>query len=512
MKVMGKKGLSLLVDWIRRNEFLVVLILLIVLARVPSLFEPGWYGDEGIYLVLGAGLRKGLLWYKEIHDNKPPLLYLLAAVAGSVTYFRALLLVWMIATTVVFNRLSKKLIGEGFWQKISLSLMALLSTLPWLEGHIANAEIFMMLPTMLGVLLLVENQKKIKKNRWKYALSGLCFSMAFLFKVPVIFELIGIVLFWVLIKDGIKGLWKALGKAHWYWMLAGFLVPVIVSIVYYYLKGAGVEYVVAAFLQNVGYLSSWKTGSMTRSGSSTESGLMMRGLVLMVMVVFFAWRSRKMGWQYRMVVVWFLFALFGALLSERPYPHYLILAVSSGSLMIGLSGKNLRRWIWTGGMLLILVEALIKYGFYFYPVVDYYGKFLHLLKGRISYEEYADSFDWRVRRTRDLTKELKEITDPGEKIFVWGDEPFVYFESETLPVGRYTVAYHIIDFEAKEETMEKLKEENPRVVINMVSEKRPFDEFHAWRESYYGLSKVINDAEIYVRVENNEEVGVEAGK
>jgi len=46
------------------------------------------YADEDIYLTLGQGLKKGLVFYRDIHDNKPPLLYVMAAVAGNVKVFR----------------------------------------------------------------------------------------------------------------------------------------------------------------------------------------------------------------------------------------------------------------------------------------------------------------------------------------------------------------------------------------------------------------------------------------
>jgi len=504
MELMSKKKFSSVVAWIRENEFLLVVVLLSVLLRIPSLFEPGWYGDEGIYLVMGEGLKKGLVWYRELHDNKPPLLYLLAAMAGSVTYFRAVLLGWMVATTVVFDRLSKKLMGEGWWQKLSLVIMVALSTLPCLEGNIANAEIFMMLPTMLGVLLLIRARKDKEGSKFDYLASGICFSLAFLFKVPVLFETVGVVFFWVVMEKGWKGVVKELKRVGWYWMVAGFVLPVVLTVVYYYLVGAGAEYLRAAFLQNIGYLSSWQRGSMTKSGGSSESGLMMRGVVLLVLTAVFGWGTKRMEWEYRMVGIWFLFALFGALLSERPYPHYLILAISSVALLMGLLAKEWKkgeRWLWTVMLTVVTMVGVVKYGFYFYPTMSYYGDFLQMVKGEKSYEEYANDFDWRVERTRELSSYLREITDPGEKIFVWGDEPFVYFESETLPVGRYIVAYHIVDFEAREETMEKLREEKPRVVINMVSEKRKFEDFHAWRENNYGLAERISDAEVYIRVE-----------
>ena len=179
------------IEWIRKNELLVVLILLGSLLRIPSIFEPGWYGDEGIYLVMGSGFRKGLLWYREIHDNKPPLLYLLAALTNSVAYFRALLLVWMAVTLVVFDKLIKKLVEKKTWQRVSLVCFLIFTTLPVIEGNIANAEIFMILPTILGVSLLIDGWSK-KIAKWKYVLAGMMFSVAFLFKVPALFEFLGL--------------------------------------------------------------------------------------------------------------------------------------------------------------------------------------------------------------------------------------------------------------------------------------------------------------------------------
>ena len=89
---------------------LILLILLAVILRIPSLFEPYWYGDEGIYLTLGHAARQGLVWYRDIHDNKPPLLYLVAALAGTVFWFRLILLVWHAATIALFWELSTKLL------------------------------------------------------------------------------------------------------------------------------------------------------------------------------------------------------------------------------------------------------------------------------------------------------------------------------------------------------------------------------------------------------------------
>ena len=147
----------------------------------------------------------------------------------------------------------------------------------------------------------------------------------------------------------------------------------------------------------------------------------------------------------------------------------------------------------------VVVLSIFKYKFYFFPTFSYYSKFVKMVGGRLSYDEYADSFDWRVKRTRELAAYLKDMTDPGERIFIWGDEPFVYFESDTLPVGKYTVAYHVIDFEAIEQTAELLVSEKPRIIVRMTSEKRTFSELRGILEDDYALVKEIDDARIYLR-------------
>ncbi|PIV07387.1 hypothetical protein COS53_02565, partial [Candidatus Shapirobacteria bacterium CG03_land_8_20_14_0_80_35_14] len=61
--------------------------ILFFLLRLPSLFEPYWYGDEGVYLALGQGIRHGLTLYSQIYDNKPPAIYYLAALTQTVFGF-----------------------------------------------------------------------------------------------------------------------------------------------------------------------------------------------------------------------------------------------------------------------------------------------------------------------------------------------------------------------------------------------------------------------------------------
>ncbi|HAP37289.1 TPA: hypothetical protein DCQ19_00195, partial [Candidatus Shapirobacteria bacterium] len=119
------------------RNFWLISVLFFILLRVPSLYEPNWYGDEGIYLVLGQAIRKGLLLYRDIHDNKPPLLYYAAALSQNVFGFRLLLSLLMIPTIYFFYRLIKQLVQNENIVKLSTFLFLIITSVPTFEGNIA---------------------------------------------------------------------------------------------------------------------------------------------------------------------------------------------------------------------------------------------------------------------------------------------------------------------------------------------------------------------------------------
>src|SRR3990167_2443375 len=90
--------------------FVSTVILVFILLRIPSLIEPYWYGDEGIYQVIGQAMREGRTLYSEIWDNKPPLLYIIYALFnGDLFYIRAASAVSGVLSIIFFFLLAKKL-------------------------------------------------------------------------------------------------------------------------------------------------------------------------------------------------------------------------------------------------------------------------------------------------------------------------------------------------------------------------------------------------------------------
>src|SRR3990170_5025838 len=158
---------------------------IVFILRIPSFFEPYSYGDEMIYLTLGEAIRRGIPLYSGIHDNKPPLLYIMAAVAGRLFWFKAILAIWHLITVFIFFKLSEIIFPKRkSAQKIATIVFALLTTIPLLEGNIVNAELFMIGPTIMAFYILLSKKLSFRK----IFAAGVLFSFSSLFKVPAVFD------------------------------------------------------------------------------------------------------------------------------------------------------------------------------------------------------------------------------------------------------------------------------------------------------------------------------------
>lgn len=483
---------------------LILILLSVAVLHLPSLFEPYWYGDEGIYLTLGMAVRKGLVLYRDIHDNKPPLLYWTAALAGSQFWLKFILMVWHLLTIAVFYRLAKLWSGKSNWiPVIAAGLLAVLTMLP--EGNIANGEIFMILPVIGGMLTLIQKSKiksqKSEDQALGYLFIGFLFSMGFLFKVPAAFDFMAAAIFYVFfLSAGVKDAISRIFNKNIWLMVFGFLGPVVLSLIYYATRGGFEPYLRSALLQNVGYLSSWKTGDNPGNSPFVISGLMLRAIILFIGTagLWIAGLKFKLSLKTSFVSLWFLFALFGALLSARPYPHYLIQpAVPAALLLVVLFiDKTKIAKIVVGVQIVAAVVAYLFVGFWSYSIWPYYQNFAAWATGNKTQTEYFAFFGEQVNRAYKIAEYVRRTTSPQDRIFIWGDDPYIYPLSQRLPAGRYTVAYHVVDFNGYEETALAVKLKMPKIII-WLDNDRQFPQLSAIISSDYARAGNIDGAEVF---------------
>ena len=75
-------------------------ISILLILRLPSLFEGLWFDDEGVYAAVAKGLHDGKLLYAQTWDSKPPVIFLLYSVAGFLPWTKALVLLHVLVTLV----------------------------------------------------------------------------------------------------------------------------------------------------------------------------------------------------------------------------------------------------------------------------------------------------------------------------------------------------------------------------------------------------------------------------
>ena len=468
-------------------------LLLSLVLRLPSLFEFNRYADEDIYLTIGQSLRRGDVLYKDIHDNKPPAIYLLAGLVQTVPHFRLALLLWHFVNVLFIWLLAKKFFRSPLVVGFVTLAFTFFSTIPLLEGNISNGEIFMIMPATIAVYLLWKNKL--------HFLAGTLFSLAFLFKVPIIFDFVGIVLFFWLFNSKKKSHFRVILDSirdHRFWFtILGFILPIALSIIYYASKGAFTPYVRSALMQNIGYLSSW-------SGEAKplwQSGLVQRGFLLGFFTAILFFLRRRLEKPVLFFLLWLIYALFGALLSERPYPHYLLeplipLVFLAGFLFTKF--KPLKHLIIIFSFF-IFGFSLFAFRFWHYPSIPYYQNFIKYATRQINYDQYLDTFADATANHR-LARYIQTHTLPEDKIFVWGTQPSIYAISRRSPVGRYTVAYHIQDFQAYEETMNYFYQDSPQLIIKLDKETLEFPQLDTFLQSRYTLLKRLDSATIYQRL------------
>ncbi len=464
-------------------EFFFVILLIL---RIPSFFEPYYYGDEMIYLALGEGMRQGIPLYLGLHDNKPPLLYIVAAISGNLFIFKAILAFWNLLTVYGFWKLVKHLFPKSEkLQNISTVLFGLLTTLPLLEGNTVNAELFMVGPIIFAFWILLS-----KKNDFKNIfISGLLFSVATLFKVPAAFDILGIVAYWLILTKS-ENFIAVVKKVSF--LALGFIVPIGLTFIWYYFAGSFKEYLIAAFLQNFGYVSSWQRSGVQSSFLVKNAPLLIRAGLMFVGFIILWFSRNRISKQFLFLSGWLLATLFAVTLSERPYPHYLVQSLAPVSILIGmlLTLKTVEQSL-TIIPLTIAFFVPFYYKFWFYSTVPYYKNFIQFSLGTISKETYFNKFSPNVNETYVIADFLSKSSRPEDKVFAWSnDSAAIYSLSRKLPPTKYVADYHLIDFSNKEEIIDMLYKSMPKFIV-ITPNSFSFPELNAFvNQNYYIISDV----------------------
>ncbi len=504
-------------------------LFLLVILRIPNFFEPYWYGDEAIYLSVGNALNQGGKLYTTIIDHKTPLIYQFARVPNQF-YFRLLNLGWMLIATTFFYLFAKKLFKKELPSFFATLIMVLLTSLPWLEGNIPNGELFVLGFVIVGAFLFsktqvwknfftekIEYPKKSIKESLLLFFAGSLFSLGILTKVPALLDLVpflaifGLLLFEEIIKVNNKFKdWKKIFQ-HLLWrgliFAAGVALPILISIIYYQLIGSGKDYLDYGLLYNLRYSQSWQL-DFNSAFVNFSFSLIGKTLYFFSFLVLIALNTKELSKRFQFLSIWFVATLYATLLSNRPYPHYFIQMVAPLSLLLielatqlskkGKAIKKNYKSISTGFALIALsIFVMLSLGFKPYPVAKYYREFWQMLSGKITKQEYDFAFNNLMEDNQKITTLIDELG--LEKIFIWGNNAMLYAQSKTVPTSRFTVAFHIKDFDDYERTLDQVKAEEPKLIVVMKQDQDSFPQLNLYLKENYLVNSQFDHMNLYLK-------------
>ncbi len=428
-----------------------IFLVVFLLFRLPSLFEPYWYGDEAVYQVIGTALHQGRSLYVEIWDNKPPPLYLIYALFnGDQFSIRVLSVILGAICIIIFYKISQIVFSKSGAQFIPTLVFTILLALPIFEANIANTEIFMLPLILAAVYLLLTD----KNSRHLFTV-GILLSLAVLFKQVAIFELIGFSLYLISQKR-----WQNLQN-----YLLGILVPGLLVFFYLLVNRILLEFFSSVFSQNSQYVAGNLFGIpymlplLKLFSASVATYLVLKYRQLLSKIQFF-------------FLLWFIWSLMDILFTGMNFPHYLLLFSPVLALCIGFLFETPKYKLQILFILLLLIFWLNSYFYIYRDVKGYYTNFVGYIMGNIALDTYRQYFDPRVTRDYKIAQYLQD--QETKNVFIWGDNPQIYKLAGLLPPTRYPVVYHLRRNSATLSEAKNILAVNPPKIIIILEGMPPY--------------------------------------
>ena len=487
-----------------------------IILRIPSFFEPHWYTDTGIYSAIAEALNHNRVLYKTIIDNKPPLIYyifsFLEKIPLSLTFeYQFLSLLFLLLSEYFLY----KIVENKFNFKIAIIANLFLaffvgSTI--FEGNVANTENFYILFSILSIYFVFKHYKK--KSLWNLYIAGIILGIGTLFKIPVFFDGLSIIVYFFFIYNFKEFFTKSLIYG------LGSITPLSLFFVYEYFRGMFFNSFYYIFLSNFKYVNTYSS-NITFGIPHILFNLYI--IIILFILLYILYRNKIIKSNTLFFILWFLLDLFSVFLSGRPYLHYLIqLSVSLSvifSLLIYLFIKsNLKIKI-----IIIVIPILSIYflGIYFFrselswqvssqfqSEYAYYPNFISFILKEESRKQYFSTFAYNTNVVFEkhsstaninyaISSSLNKLNVKNRNIFIMGNFPWVYYMTNSVPAVQYSADF-MMHTNDHSRIMKSLEKHKPYIIL-YYNDGFTFNRLFLYIKKFYKLYETVDGAYIYIR-------------
>lgn len=491
-----------------RNSYWVWAVLLAVVIFTAAvrirLLEVPLERDEGEYAYAGQLILQGIAPYTQAYNMKLPGIYaayaLILAVFGQTHGGIHLgLLVVNTVTILLLFLLGKRLFGPVTGVGAAAAF-ALLSLGQAVQGIFANAEHFVILTALGGILFLLY---AIDYQKWWSLLAGaILLGVAFIMKQHgaafIVFAGLYL-LFCELCRRPM--LWRSF-SAKGILFLLGVLLPFVVTCLVFWWCGGFEKFWFWTFVYAKEYVSRLQFSSGIKYLKMQITQIIGPAILIWILAGFglISWWWNREARRHSVFVVGFLLFSF---LSVCPgfyfRPHYFILLLPAVALLAGIgAGSGLDLFARTRSLLLTrAVPILLGLAILFYTVYKQRNFLFFMTPTEASRTTYGLN---PFPESLEIAQFIEENSSEDDCIAVIGSEPQIYFYSNRHSATGYIYTYalmgnHRYALKMQEEMISEIESNRPKflIFVNVSaswlvrpgSERRIFQWFQQYRQNQH---------------------------
>lgn len=429
--------------------------------------------DEGEYAYTGQLILQGIPPYEQAYTMKMPGVHaayaLIMAVFGQTDKgIRTGLIVVNAATVVILFMICMKLL-DGFAAVVAAAAFALLSFDRWVHGFVANAEHFVMLPALAGILLLLYAIER--PGRVVLAAGSFLLGTAFLMKQHAALFILFAGFFLLISELKRRPLTPKLVAARCLLFAGSAALPFALTCLILLSAGVFENFWFWTFTYTRQYTSAvpvtigWQ--GFTKVADIVGSSPLVWALAGVGVVAIFADRSRR---RHRLFVI--SLAVF-SFLSVCPglyfRPHYFLLVMPAVALLAGLGAASLARMLRRRASsvptrIAPVLIVLLAFGHTLYGQRNFLFTIEPNELSRLTFgpNPFPESIP--------IARFIRENSDPGDTIAILGSEPQIPFYARRRSATAFMYTYPVVEpnpasSRLQREMIEQIEASRPKIIV-----------------------------------------------
>jgi 4-amino-4-deoxy-L-arabinose transferase-like glycosyltransferase len=472
------------------------IISFILLSLIPPFYYIHGYlsGDESGFMFIGDRINHGSILYKDFIDNKPPGIFYLNALIFSIfgkSFYASRIVLFVV------NALSALIIyffAKNQWDEHIGQLSSILFLIgvynPAIEGFFIYTEQYMVFFGLLGIFVF------FKFRHMRYLV-----PVGVLLGISTLFKQSGILFYLVLLVYNLSGLIKTENRTKFFLnkiiissllLLIGFLIPIFITLVFFYREGVAYEFFYWTFL----YYESGKYGAVfdiIRLQRPINS-LVIISIPAFISFIYLIYNSatKKLQLDDLFLVYWLL--IFCSTLTIRQYAQYFIPILLPACILASITlarlpiFKSKRNFISKEGFINIFI-IIFLIGMIYHTGVTYQP----MLKSNYKPLKLDDEIM--------ISDFVISHTEPNQRILAIPYDPSIYFLSGRNPPVNYLI-YKVLNLSDEDDNLiSSINKNDVPYIIFRVDKKGEFTQ-KLWNfvAKNYAYEGTIGKYEIYKKI------------